>query len=106
VQLRAKTKIDGKLIEDLKKEKAYLSRKLRDKEEELRGKTKLLDVWRVHFLSESSTSMLTYFRILIMRSCLSIYSLICPSRRTEISKLRTRNSLIGGWFAWVRKQRR
>jgi uncharacterized protein YgiM (DUF1202 family) len=46
VQLRAKTKTDGKLIEDLKKEKAYLSRKLRDKEEELRGKTKLLDVWR------------------------------------------------------------
>jgi len=43
VQLRAKTKTDGKLIEDLKREKAYLSRKLRDKEEELRGKTKLLD---------------------------------------------------------------
>lgn len=106
MQLRAKTKADGKLIEDLKKEKAYLSRKLRDKEEELRGKTKLLDVWRTHFLSESSTRMLTYLRTLIMRYCLSIYSSICPSRRTEISKLRIRNSLIGGWLAWARKQRR
>jgi hypothetical protein len=106
VQLRAKTKADGKLIEDLKKEKAYLTRKLRDKEEELRGKTKLLDVWRAHFPCESSARMLTWFRTLIMRFCLSTYNSICPSRRTEISKPRTRNSSTDGWLAWARKQRR
>jgi hypothetical protein len=43
--LKAKNKLDGKLIEDLSKERAFLSQKLKDRDEELRGKTKLLDVW-------------------------------------------------------------
>lgn len=45
VKLRAKSKSDGRLIEDLSKERAFLSQKLKDRDEELRGKTKLLDVW-------------------------------------------------------------
>ena len=45
VKLKAKNKSDGKLIEDLSKERAFLSQKLKDRDEELRGKTKLLDVW-------------------------------------------------------------
>lgn len=32
------------MIEDLSKERGYLSQKLKDRDEELRGKTKLLDV--------------------------------------------------------------
>ncbi|PMD41429.1 autophagy protein 16 [Hyaloscypha variabilis F] len=43
VKLRAKSKSDGKLIEDLSKERAFLNQKLKDRDEELRGKTKLLD---------------------------------------------------------------
>lgn len=43
--MKAKSKSDGKLIEDLSKERAFLSQKLKDRDEELRGKTKLLDVW-------------------------------------------------------------
>ncbi|PMD21817.1 autophagy protein 16 [Hyaloscypha hepaticicola] len=43
VKLKAKSKSDGKLIEDLSKERAFLSQKLKDRDEELRGKTKLLD---------------------------------------------------------------
>ena len=46
VKLRAKSKLDGKLIEDLSKERAFLNQKLKDRDEELRGKTKLLDVWQ------------------------------------------------------------
>jgi hypothetical protein len=44
VKLKAKSKADSKLIEDLSKERGYLSQKLRDRDEELRGKAKLLDV--------------------------------------------------------------
>ena len=44
VKLKAKSKSDGKLIEDLSRERAFLSQKLKDRDEELRGKTKLLDV--------------------------------------------------------------
>ncbi|KAH8790054.1 autophagy-related protein 16 [Hyaloscypha finlandica] len=43
VKLKAKSKSDRKLIEDLSKERAFLSQKLKDRDEELRGKTKLLD---------------------------------------------------------------
>jgi len=46
VKLKAKSKADGKLIDDLSKERAFLSQKLKDRDEELRGKTKLLDVWK------------------------------------------------------------
>jgi hypothetical protein len=49
VKLKAKSKSDRKLIEDLSKERAFLSQKLKDRDEELRGKTKLLDVWKFHF---------------------------------------------------------
>jgi Autophagy protein 16 (ATG16) len=48
-KLKAKSKSDGKLIEDLSKERAFLSQKLKDRDEELRGKTKLLDVWKYHY---------------------------------------------------------
>ena len=44
VKLKAKSKSDGKLIEDLSKERAFLSQKLKDRDEELKGKAKLLDV--------------------------------------------------------------
>ncbi|KAE9373513.1 autophagy protein 16 [Stipitochalara longipes BDJ] len=43
LKLKAKSKSDGKLIGDLSKERAFLSQKLQDRDEELRGKTKLLD---------------------------------------------------------------
>jgi len=46
IKLKSRSKADGKLIEDLSKERAFLSQKLKDRDEELRGKTKLLDVWR------------------------------------------------------------
>ncbi len=42
--MKAKGKLEGKLIEDLSRERAFLSQKLKDRDEELRGKTKLLDV--------------------------------------------------------------
>ena len=44
VKLRAKTKLDTKLIEDLAKERAVLSQKVRDRDEELRGKARFLEV--------------------------------------------------------------
>lgn len=46
VRLKAKSKSEGKLIEDLSKERAFLTQKLKDRDEELRGKAKLLDVRR------------------------------------------------------------
>jgi hypothetical protein len=44
VKLRAKTKTDNKTIEDLTKERAILSQKVRDRDEELRGKARFLEV--------------------------------------------------------------
>ncbi|TVY84221.1 Autophagy protein, partial [Lachnellula suecica] len=43
VKLRAKGKSEGKLIEELAKERASLAQKVKDRDEELRGKAKLLD---------------------------------------------------------------
>jgi chromosome segregation ATPase len=48
-KLKTKIKSDGKLIEDLSKERAFLSQKLKDRDEELRGKKKLLGVWKITF---------------------------------------------------------
>jgi hypothetical protein len=45
VSLRVKTKTDSKLIEDLSKERAVLGQKVRDRDEELKGKAKFLVVW-------------------------------------------------------------
>ncbi|KAF8849866.1 autophagy protein [Acephala macrosclerotiorum] len=42
-KLKAKSKTDSKLIDELGKDRTYLSQKLKDRDEELRGKTKLLD---------------------------------------------------------------
>jgi chromosome segregation ATPase len=42
--LRVKTKADTKLIEDLIRERAVLSQKVRDRDEELQGKAKFLVV--------------------------------------------------------------
>ncbi|KAL2075307.1 hypothetical protein VTL71DRAFT_250 [Oculimacula yallundae] len=42
-KLRAKSKTDTKQIEDLSRERTYLSQRLKDRDEESRGKTKLLD---------------------------------------------------------------
>jgi hypothetical protein len=44
VKLRAKTKSDTKTIEDLTKERAVLIQKVRDRDEELRGKARFLEV--------------------------------------------------------------
>lgn len=44
VGLRVKTKADTKLIEDLIRERAVLSQKVRDRDEELQGKAKFLVV--------------------------------------------------------------
>jgi hypothetical protein len=44
LKLRAKSKSDTKAIEDLSKERIILARKVKDRDEELRGKTKLLGV--------------------------------------------------------------
>ncbi|KAH7343009.1 autophagy-related protein 16 [Rhexocercosporidium sp. MPI-PUGE-AT-0058] len=43
VKLRAKSKTDTKQIEELSRDRAYLAQKLKDRDEEARGKTKLLD---------------------------------------------------------------
>ena len=52
MKLRAKGKSDGKLIHELSRERASLAQKVKDRDEELKGKAKLLDVglpvW-VHF---------------------------------------------------------
>jgi hypothetical protein len=52
VKLRAKTKSDTKTIEDLTKERLVLVQKVRDRDEELRGKARFLEV----------TSLLIYGR--------------------------------------------
>jgi len=44
VKLRAKSRAETKQVEELSRERAYLAQKLKDRDEELRGKTKLLDV--------------------------------------------------------------
>lgn len=44
MKLRAKSKADAKQIDELARERAYLAQKLKDRDEEARGKTKLLDV--------------------------------------------------------------
>ena len=46
-KLRTKTKSDAKAIEDLTRERAVLSQKVRDRDEELRGKAKFLEVSNV-----------------------------------------------------------
>ena len=43
-KLRATTKADTKIIEDLSREKVVLTRKFKDRDDEMRGKSKLLDV--------------------------------------------------------------
>ncbi|KAH7419011.1 autophagy-related protein 16 [Cadophora sp. MPI-SDFR-AT-0126] len=43
VKLRAKSKAETKQMEELSRDRAYLAQKLKDRDEELRGKTKLLD---------------------------------------------------------------
>merc|ERR1712230_90158 len=43
VKLRAKSRAETKQVEELSRERAYLAQKLKDRDEELRGKTKLLD---------------------------------------------------------------
>ncbi len=60
-KLRAKTKHDARTIEDLTKDRTSLIRRLKDRDEELRGKTKLLDVRRGPipcYLRESSEANL------------------------------------------------
>lgn len=42
--LRAKAKTDTKLVQDLTKERAVLAQKVRDRDEELKGKAKFLVV--------------------------------------------------------------
>lgn len=44
VKLRAKSKADGKLIDELSRERTGLAQKTKDRVEELKGKAKLLDV--------------------------------------------------------------
>ncbi|KAH6723902.1 autophagy-related protein 16 [Leptodontidium sp. 2 PMI_412] len=43
VKLRAKSKAETKQIEELSRDRAYLAQRLKDRDEELKGKTKLLD---------------------------------------------------------------
>ncbi|KAG4441373.1 hypothetical protein IFR05_003130 [Cadophora sp. M221] len=43
VKLRAKSKAETKQIEELSRDRSYLAQRLKDRDEELRGKTKLLD---------------------------------------------------------------
>lgn len=42
-KLKAKSRTDTKSLDELTRERNYLSQKLKDRDEELRGKTKLLD---------------------------------------------------------------
>lgn len=64
MRLRAKTKADTKTIEDLSRERVVLTRKFKDRVEEMRGKTKLLDVWMSWF---SFRIWLMRFRMYTMR---------------------------------------
>lgn len=53
VKLRAKTKADTKTIEDLTKERVILSQKVRDRDEELRGKARFIEVREDDFISSA-----------------------------------------------------
>jgi hypothetical protein len=53
-KLRIKSKADTKLIKDLYAERAVLQTKVKDRDEELRGKAKLLEVC-IHNLSRANT---------------------------------------------------
>ena len=51
VTLRAKTKADTKTIEELSKHRAQLVQKVRDRDEELKGKRKFIVVWQLLHMS-------------------------------------------------------
>lgn len=63
--LRAKTKTDTKLIEELSRERGMLSQKVKDRDEELKGKAKFLVVWHPIRMLEQ---LLTMRRIRRMKS--------------------------------------
>jgi hypothetical protein len=84
VSLRAKTKTDAKLIEDLSKERAVLGQKVRDRDEELKGKAKFIVVWvpSVH----AGGRLLIVCRIRRMRLRCLTYSWIPLRRRCRSSR--------------------
>jgi Autophagy protein 16 (ATG16) len=52
-KLKLKNKSDAKLIGDLSSERVILLTKVKDRDEELKGKTKLLEVYGKHLLTAS-----------------------------------------------------
>jgi hypothetical protein len=52
-RVKTKNKSDTRLIKDLSGERVVLITKVRDRDEELRGKAKLLDVWSSYCESKS-----------------------------------------------------
>lgn len=65
VKLKAKTRSDNKLVEELSKERTILGQKVKDRDEELQGKAKLFNVWRTGTFS--MPTMLTCFRMSRMK---------------------------------------
>jgi hypothetical protein len=65
VGLRAKTKSDTKIIEDLTRERALLAQKVKDRDEELKSKSKFIVVWRIYSFASRA---LTVYRIHRTRS--------------------------------------
>ena len=65
MKLRAKTKAETKTIEDLTKKEALLVQKVKDRDEELRGKARFIEV--ASFFHCWSGRPLTFSRMFKMR---------------------------------------
>jgi len=75
--IQARVKADSKTIKELSAERAILLVKVKDRDEELRGKAQLLVVF-IYLKSPNRRSRIAYVfhSKSKMRTCLSIYSLI------------------------------
>lgn len=80
--LKARVKADSTLIRDISAERAQLILKVRDRDEELRGKAQLLVViFPTQFQFQFSSNTYTIYSKSKMKICLLIYSLTWPNNK-------------------------
>lgn len=95
VGLKAKTKTDTKLIEDLTKERAVLSQKVKDRDEELQGKVKFLVVRETSY-----PAGLTAYALQDSQDEIAVLNLQLDSFEKQVQKLKMDNQqLIDRWMA-------
>jgi hypothetical protein len=87
MELRAKTKADTRKIADLTRERGTVLQKVKDRDDELRGKARFLQVCPG---VEDGGKMLTLSRILKMKWSLLTCSSICQSKQPRDSRWKTR----------------